>query len=343
MAKWRIKEISDLTKISIRMLRHYDKLGLLKPSTRTENGYRWYSEADLAKLQQIIALKFFGFNLGAIKTMLQQKLGIAQHLRAQQQMLKSQTENLVQAQQALETTLQRLGPSGTPDWNDLISLIERYRMNEELKNTWAGKTLNQEQLALWAELHKQYPKEFALWEKLVQQINENQLGDPEGPGGEKAVTAFMDLAKKTKEAHSKLQNLNVEIFRDIKAGKIFDLPLSSEGNVWLAKATLAYWFKRWNGIYQDIIKHINESPTSATGKKIARSWRNLLSESFSNSSPDFVIGTMMWQEIARQKTELAEQKAAPSAQELVKKLHVPLFFNPEALAWIETALNASQE
>ena len=69
MAQWRIKEISDLTKISVRMLRHYDALGLLKPSMRTSSGYRLYSEADLATLQQINALKFFGFSLSQIKTM----------------------------------------------------------------------------------------------------------------------------------------------------------------------------------------------------------------------------------------------------------------------------------
>ena len=40
MKVWHIKEISDLTKTSIRMLRHYDKIGLLVPSYREPNGYR---------------------------------------------------------------------------------------------------------------------------------------------------------------------------------------------------------------------------------------------------------------------------------------------------------------
>jgi DNA-binding transcriptional MerR regulator len=73
MAEWRIKEISDLTKTSIRMLRHYDKMGLLKPSYRSSNGYRCYNEQDLAKLQQIIALNYFGFKLSTM-SMLTSKL-----------------------------------------------------------------------------------------------------------------------------------------------------------------------------------------------------------------------------------------------------------------------------
>lgn len=52
MVQWRIKEVSDLTNISVRMLHHYDKIGLLKPSVRASNGYRWYSETDYAGLKK---------------------------------------------------------------------------------------------------------------------------------------------------------------------------------------------------------------------------------------------------------------------------------------------------
>ena len=71
MKVWHIKEISELTKTSIRMSRHYDKIGLLEPSYRESNGYRCYTAPDLAKLQQIVALKYFGFNLSIIKNILQ--------------------------------------------------------------------------------------------------------------------------------------------------------------------------------------------------------------------------------------------------------------------------------
>ena len=59
MAQWRISNLSKLTKISPRALRHYDQLGLLKPSVRMANGYRVYSKDDLAKLQQNIGMKAF--------------------------------------------------------------------------------------------------------------------------------------------------------------------------------------------------------------------------------------------------------------------------------------------
>ena len=45
-----INEISKLTGVTIRMLHHYDKIGLLVPSKRNTSNYRVYSEDDVAKL-----------------------------------------------------------------------------------------------------------------------------------------------------------------------------------------------------------------------------------------------------------------------------------------------------
>lgn len=58
MTQWFVKDLSKLTGVSVQTLHHYDRIGLLKPSLRQSNGYRIYSEKDLLKLQQIIALKF---------------------------------------------------------------------------------------------------------------------------------------------------------------------------------------------------------------------------------------------------------------------------------------------
>ena len=50
MNMYMINEISKLTGVSIRMLHHYDKIGLLVPSKRTDSNYRMYSDEDVAKL-----------------------------------------------------------------------------------------------------------------------------------------------------------------------------------------------------------------------------------------------------------------------------------------------------
>ncbi len=54
----KIKDISQITGLSIRSLQYYDDIGLLKPTQRSESGYRLYSEQDLIRLQQVVTLKF---------------------------------------------------------------------------------------------------------------------------------------------------------------------------------------------------------------------------------------------------------------------------------------------
>src|SRR3990172_11221560 len=163
MAQWRIKEISDLTGVSVRMLHHYDKIGLLKPSMRTSNNYRWYTQQDLVTLQQIIALKFFGFSLATIKTMVQQKQSLQQNLHVQQQMLQDQVESLRLALDALGTVLEKYKASKSLDWKQLIELIERYRMAEEIKNTFA-KNLSEKQKDSYLTFRQNFLKEAKAWE-----------------------------------------------------------------------------------------------------------------------------------------------------------------------------------
>ena len=62
-----VKEISELTGISIRALRYYDEIGLLVPTDRTEAGYRLYDDKALEKLSAILFLKELDIPLNTIK------------------------------------------------------------------------------------------------------------------------------------------------------------------------------------------------------------------------------------------------------------------------------------
>ncbi|ASA20851.1 MerR family transcriptional regulator [Paenibacillus donghaensis] len=68
---FRIGDFSKLSNISIRMLRHYDKLGVLIPEkTDQDTGFRYYSAAQLRTVNKIQMLKEMGFSLAIIKEML---------------------------------------------------------------------------------------------------------------------------------------------------------------------------------------------------------------------------------------------------------------------------------
>ncbi|HEY2295215.1 MAG TPA: MerR family transcriptional regulator [Thermoanaerobaculia bacterium] len=60
---WKVGELAKRTGVSVRALHHYDEIGLLSPSHRSEAGYRLYTEVDVARLQQIRSLRALGFSL----------------------------------------------------------------------------------------------------------------------------------------------------------------------------------------------------------------------------------------------------------------------------------------
>lgn len=65
-----VKEVSELTGVSIRTLRYYDEVALLKPAKVTEAGYRLYDENSLKKLRQIMFFRELEVPLSEIKTIM---------------------------------------------------------------------------------------------------------------------------------------------------------------------------------------------------------------------------------------------------------------------------------
>ena len=136
MTEWYIKEFSKLTSVSVRTLHHYDDIGLLKPSIRLPNGYRLYSETDLLTLQQIIALKFFGFELSNIQTLLKGRKDALIQFRAQKKALQNNIAQLQNADKTLDALISDLKENGSIQWNNIIHLIEDYRMSKEIEKIW---------------------------------------------------------------------------------------------------------------------------------------------------------------------------------------------------------------
>ena len=66
----RIGEVARLAHVSVRTLHHYDAVGVLRPSGRSEAGYRLYTAEDLERLQTVLLYKELGFGLGEIRDLL---------------------------------------------------------------------------------------------------------------------------------------------------------------------------------------------------------------------------------------------------------------------------------
>ena len=64
---WKVGELAARTGLSVRALHHYEEIGLLVPSARTEAGHRLYADEEVLRLQQIASLRALGLSLGEIR------------------------------------------------------------------------------------------------------------------------------------------------------------------------------------------------------------------------------------------------------------------------------------
>lgn len=98
---WTVGQTAKLAKVSVRTLHHYDEIGLLEPSGRSDAGYRLYVGDDLERLHQILLFRELGFTLDEIRRIvLDPSFDRADALRTQRALLqkkKRRTESMLAA------------------------------------------------------------------------------------------------------------------------------------------------------------------------------------------------------------------------------------------------------
>ena len=101
-----IKQVSEISGVSVRTLHHYDEIGLLSPK-KHENGYRYYSEEELSLLQTILYYMYLGFSLKDIKTLMkQEEEDLLPHLKHQLILMQKEKERLLTLIDTLEKTIE---------------------------------------------------------------------------------------------------------------------------------------------------------------------------------------------------------------------------------------------
>ncbi|AWE08420.1 MerR family transcriptional regulator [Lysinibacillus sp. 2017] len=104
-----INELVKLSGVTARTLRYYDEIGLLKPSKVWENGYRYYSQEDIDRLQQILFYRELDFKLEEIKMLLDDsRFDVKVALQEQQKLLQKKRNYLDDLIDTIERTIQSM-------------------------------------------------------------------------------------------------------------------------------------------------------------------------------------------------------------------------------------------
>lgn len=161
----KIGEFSGLSRISVRMLRHYDEVGLLRPDhVDGTTGYRYYREDQLTDASRIAALRDMGFGVQAIGEIVRGgKDALAHALTVRRAELLGQKATLEEQVTRLESALQRLGKD---------EMTMKYEVT--------CKTLPERYVASVRDILPTYYEEGRLWHTMMQETAPlgMQPGDP---------------------------------------------------------------------------------------------------------------------------------------------------------------------
>ena len=119
-----IGDFAGLGRVSVRMLRHYDAIGLLRPA-RTDpfSGYRYYTAAQLHVLNRVVALKDLGFTLQQVQTMIDEKIDVGElrgMLRLRRAQLAAQVATDTDRLARVDARLRMIETEGHMDTGDVI-------------------------------------------------------------------------------------------------------------------------------------------------------------------------------------------------------------------------------
>lgn len=104
-----VKELAEISGVSIRTLHFYDEIGLLKPAYVGDNNYRYYQEKQVLLLQQILFFREIGFELKKIKSILEQSdFDKVTALKTHRKTLQNESDRFRQLVETVDKTIGRL-------------------------------------------------------------------------------------------------------------------------------------------------------------------------------------------------------------------------------------------
>jgi DNA-binding transcriptional MerR regulator len=190
-----VGEVAALAGVTVRTLHHYDRIGLLVPSGRSEHGYRLYDYGDLERLRQIRLLRELRFGLDAIGQMLDAPAyGRRSALEAQRDLLRERQAKTERIIRGVDRALQAMQEEKEMDKTNMFEGLEEFdheQYREEVERRWGDSDAYKESMRRtrrygtgdWARIKAEGE---AVWA---------QLADLMAAGAQAAGNAAMDLAE----------------------------------------------------------------------------------------------------------------------------------------------------
>ncbi|MFH9728345.1 MerR family transcriptional regulator [Streptomyces sp. NPDC017254] len=174
--EWSIQEIARKAGTTSRTLRHYGERGLLEPSRIGANGYRYYDQAALVRLQRILLLRELGLSLPAIAEVLEGQRDTPAALRTHLLLLEQERERIGRQIEAVRTTLHKTENGEELMADEVFDGFDHTRYEKEVTERW-GRDAYEKGDRWWRSLDAARKKAFMDEQTGIARAFARALGD----------------------------------------------------------------------------------------------------------------------------------------------------------------------
>lgn len=188
-----IGKLAGICNISVRTLRYYDEIDLLKPSKIERGGHRFYSNEAVVKLHTIIALKDIGFGLEKIHEIIDEKRSLKESMQMRLHIIKLEQERLKEKEDSVRYVLQVMELEDVSDLETTYETIfDRDFDTEEIHKLWSKNFTSSEKQIL-NKLPRTGTNEIDNWIKLIKDIRVSLDKEPSSNEAQELAKRWMQL------------------------------------------------------------------------------------------------------------------------------------------------------
>jgi DNA-binding transcriptional MerR regulator len=194
-----IKAIADLAGVTTRTLRYYDQIGLLIPAEIGENGYRYYDQRNLMRLQQILFFRELDIPLNDIQLIMSQPdFNLYVALDEHRSSLEKKAVRLNKLITTIENTLATIRGERLMTAEEYFEGFDEASYEEETKQRWGNTPQYAESQRKWASYSNEQKQEIkAEGERLtVCMVSENPDASPDDPDVQAAIGEYFAYLNK---------------------------------------------------------------------------------------------------------------------------------------------------
>lgn len=243
MTEWPIRDLAKATGLTSRTLRHYEQIGLLRPSRVASNGYRFYRDAEISRLYRILSLRALDLPLSTIQLALDDETPLADAIETHLALLEERRDKTNQQIAVVRRTLDAIRKGQPMSVNDVFAGVDQSQYEAEVRARWgdeAWERTAKRRAAMTAEQRQADDKEsFDVNAALRAAADDHE--DPHGShfqvlvaAHHRWVTAYWGGREPDREAYTGLSELYV-------ADPRFAATYGGEDNAALIRTAMQAW------------------------------------------------------------------------------------------------------